>query len=545
MLGYRFCLHLLGLGPWPLRVESKLGSRRATDRDGDQHLVQTFPSVYAPSTEGDSALFEHLEFALRYEGVDLAALGAIFAHIDPSGIANWVQARPTGKYARKLGFLYEWLTGREVPLSSTLIAGPYEPILDGSVYFTGPAVNVGRWHVRNNLLGTPDWCPIVHRATLRGEPIGELNIAASLRDARAHVPPDVFERALSYAYLAETQASYAIEHDAPTPTQKHAFLRALQTAGDLPVSARLTPERLTELQELVFHGIMTFVTHGPRGDDTFIGGPGRMGLRRVDYPCPPGRAVEFLLQGLRDAAAGQLAAPGVAPVVFAGAVAFGFVFIHPLNDGNGRVHRFLIHEALVERGAVERGALIPVSATMLAQIRDYDAALRAYSRSVRVAAEEIAGVPFTLESTEPFSFPNYERVAPLYRYPVLTDQIAYLEKTIKLSIDENLLEESRFLVQFDHARSRIRDGLNLPAERLDLLIQLIHQNGGILSKTKRQRHFVDLSDTAVQAAEEAVKSAFPPESIARLRKHRAGDETSENALLFDAPPDDDWPGSTD
>ena len=80
-------------------------------------------------------------------------------------------------------------------------------------------------------------------------------------------------------------------------------------------------------------------------------------------------------------------------------------------------------------------------------------------------------------------------MAPLYRFPILTDQIAYLEKTIKLSIEENLLEESQFLVRFD--RARVGETANLPADRLDLLIQCIQQNGGVLSRTKRQRHFVD------------------------------------------------------
>lgn len=517
MLGYRFCLNQLGMDSWPLRVESRLGARRETAREGEQHLVQTFPPSYVPGAEGDALFFEHLEFALRYEGVDLAALAAILSEVDPARIAAWIAVHPSSKYARKLGFLYEWSTGRDIPLQATRIRGPYEPILDEEVYYTGVPVSVSRWHVRDNLLGTRDWCPLVHRTTLSGEPLGTLDVEAALREARAQVPPDVFERAISYAYLAETQASYAIEHDAPTPTQRHAFVRALQAAGSLPVSQRLAPDRLAELQELIFHGIPTFVIHGLRADDSFVGSTSRLGLRRVDYPCPPARAIELLLRGLRDTVADRLKAPGIPAVVFCGIVSFGFVFIHPLSDGNGRTHRFLIHEALMERGAVDRGALIPVSATMLAQIRDYDAALRSYSHAVRVAAEALAGTPLILESTEPFRFSGYERVAPLYRFPVLTDQVAYLEKTIKLSIQEDLVEESRFLLQFDRARGQISDTLNLPAARLDLLIQLIQQNGGSLSRTKRRRYFPDLSPKAVEAAEIAVRQAFSPELLRRLR----------------------------
>jgi hypothetical protein len=409
---------------------------------------------------------------------------------------------------RKLGFLYEWLTGEEVALGETSIAGAYEPVLDEEVYFTGHSQNVTRWHVRDNLPGTPAWCPTIHRTTLRNAPIGTLDVAAAFRDARERVPAEVFERALSYAYLAETQASYAIERDAPTPTQRHAFLRALQNAGDMAVSERLGEDELTELQGLVFKGVPTFVFHGLRTDDSFVGSSTGMGLRRLEYPCPPAQAVPALLQGLQAAAAARPTPQAVSPVIFAGAIAFAFVFIHPLNDGNGRIHRFLIHEALVERGAIERGALIPVSAIMLAHLEEYRSALRAYSEPVRIAAGALAAVPFTLEATERFEFRDFERVAPLYKYPVLTDQIAYLEKTIRQSIDEKLLEESRFLMRFDTARASISERLNLPAQRLDLLIQFIRQNGGTLSGTKRSSHFADLTDEAIIDAERAVNTAF-------------------------------------
>ena len=39
-------------------------------------------------------------------------------------------------------------------------------------------------------------------------------------------------------------------------------------------------------------------------------------------------------------------------------IAFGFVFIHPFLDGNGRIHRFLIHDMLTRDGIAEQGLVI-------------------------------------------------------------------------------------------------------------------------------------------------------------------------------------------
>src|SRR5437016_11915487 len=43
------------------------------------------------------------------------------------------------------------------------------------------------------------------------------------------------------------------------------------------------------------------------------------------------------------AVAGLIEAQAAHPIVVAACVSFGFVFAHPFYDGNGRLHRFLIH----------------------------------------------------------------------------------------------------------------------------------------------------------------------------------------------------------
>lgn len=524
MLGYRFCLHQLGLPQWPLRIESRIGRKRSIEQDGDSHRVHVYPPLQALPTEGETAVFAHLEFALRHEGVDLAALAAVCAGLDPQRLADWINGRPSGKYARKIGFLYEWLTGARLPVDATLIAGAYEPVLDEETYFTGPVINISRWHVRNNLPGVPEWCPTVHRETLSAVPVGTLDVSAELRAARAHIASELWEEVLKHAHLAEIHASYAIDEQTASADQEAACERALRTASDVPVAERLRNERLIELQGVIFKGTSAIVTYGLRRDDTFVGSTGRVGLRRVEYPCPAARAVGALLTGLQQSAAERLQAPSIPAVVFAGVVSFGFAFIHPLMEGNGRIHRFLVHAALGERGAREPDTLIPVSAAMLARPGDYGEALRAYSAAVRVTAEALAGVPYILDPTEPFSFARYERVAPLYRYPVLTDQVAYLEGALRHAIETGLIEEAHTVEHLAEVRAQLVGRLGLPEERVALLIRLIRRDGGILSNAERRAQFHDLSEEQLRHAQSAVSTVLPADQVRQVR------EAQEEAL---------------
>jgi hypothetical protein len=76
----------------------------------------TYPSAYDPGP----SLFAHLEFALKHEGVSLEILAALFRAAEGgpfvNGLCRHIQGRPTGQYTRRLWFLYEFLTGRQLPL---------------------------------------------------------------------------------------------------------------------------------------------------------------------------------------------------------------------------------------------------------------------------------------------------------------------------------------------------------------------------------------------------------------------------------------------
>ena len=53
---------------------------------------------------------------------------------------------------------------------------------------------------------------------------------------------------------------------------------------------------------------------------------------------------------------------GKSSLARAAVISFGFVYIHPMVDGNGRISRFLINDVLRRDGALPAPYIVPISA---------------------------------------------------------------------------------------------------------------------------------------------------------------------------------------
>lgn len=128
----------------------------------DGKTLETHPagSRQAPTLQA------HLTYALRQEGVHLEFLARLFDVLPQAELAPWLNSKRTGQYARRVGFLYEWLTGRQIAGVEAVTGGNYVDAIDPEAYFTAttPTRN-GRWRVRDNLPGNRDFCPLVRRTT--------------------------------------------------------------------------------------------------------------------------------------------------------------------------------------------------------------------------------------------------------------------------------------------------------------------------------------------------------------------------------------------
>ncbi len=239
---------------------------RALSATGERHrfLEEGGWRIYSPRHAPEASLEGHLTFALKYEGLDLAVLKRLFAATGPSPVAALVRAKPTGSCARRSWFLYEWLTGTRLDLPDA-DRGVYALIVDPDLQFAARAETSSRYRVKNNLPGTPAFCPMVHRTETLNRFIAT-DLCSHAQDAAAAVPSEMLSRTAAFLLLKESRASFAIEVEHPPPDRIQRWGRALGQAGQRPIDL----DEFLRLQSIVI-GDARFVSLGLRREGGFVG----------------------------------------------------------------------------------------------------------------------------------------------------------------------------------------------------------------------------------------------------------------------------------
>lgn len=227
------------------------------------------------------------------------------------------------------------------------------------------------------MLGLPTgFCPTIKKTNTIKKAL-ELDYPEMLRELSRNYSPDILNRANNYLYKKETRSSYQIEKEEPTPERIERYASLLSNAGKKDIIDLLSEESLVLLQNLIVD--QRFAATGFRDFQNYIGQTTWNYDEIIHYICPPPEFLPDLMKGLSNTA---IKMEGVSPIVRATAIAFGFVFIHPFEDGNGRIHRFIIHDLLSRDNFLPAGMIIPVSAHMVNNLKLYDEALEAYSKPI-------------------------------------------------------------------------------------------------------------------------------------------------------------------
>jgi hypothetical protein len=476
---------------------SYIGSNASIELTSKGNIEQVYGIKYSPA---DNTPLLHLEFSLKYDDLNLDFLKIIFRKIPDKEIKDYIENSPSGKYARKIGFLYEFLTGRQLALDKT-IKGNYTDLLDADSYIVGNTVKNDRWRINNNLLGTPAFCPVVRKTKILTELLTQ-NIPEKIEKLKKGFPPDIFRRAASYLYNKETRSSYEIEKEQPSPDRTEKFVSLLIKAGTAATTQLLDEARLVQLQTAIVDP--RFAATGFRDFQNYIGQslPGYQDF--IHYICPPPAFLPTLMEGLKQTAGKSI---GIYPEIRAAILAFGFVFIHPFEDGNGRLHRFLIHDILVHDGIVPQGMIIPISAHMLNNIKDYDHTLEKYSKPL------MQRIKYDKKEEGEVEILNTDEVEGYFRYPDLTDQCIYLVETIHATVKEDMPGELIFIQRYDEVKKAMQQIVDMPDKDINLMITFLHQNKGIFPKRRRNK-FEKITDQEINAMQTVFQEIFELKDVA-------------------------------
>jgi len=453
---------------------------------------------YIRSYDPGNSTLAQLVFALKYDGIDLDIFNKVFQQIKPEEIAAFVEETPSGRFARQLGFWYEELTGKEIPLRKK-VTGNYEDLLDPELYVTSPhGVKSARWRIRNNAIGGRRFLPLIRR-TSAIRAIEDTDWRGLIDETLKPFPPEVLCRALSYLYFKETKSSFAIEREEAGASRAEKFVAILHQAGGEPDP--LNEEVLVRLQNAIVDE--RYQEKGFRERQNYVGQTMAGFCEIIHTVGTPPNSLRDLMEGL---GAYYQAGMTMNPVLQAAAIAFPFVFIHPFEDGNGRIHRYLIHDVLA-RGQIGReGVLLPVSAEILLNLRAYDACLEQFSKPLMAVAS------YSLDEGGELTVHNPAEIEGFYRYPDLTAQCEFLALMLDRTIKQTIPQELHFLQKFDQTRVTIGEIVDMPDRKRESLLMRLYNNKGKLAQKRREGEFAELTNQEVTDIEAAFHDIFSAEA---------------------------------
>lgn len=470
--------------PLPLTL-SAIGARhKVYEQDGWR--------IYTPRHAPVATLEGQLVFALKYEGLDLCILKKLFEVVQPQALEAMIMAKPSSSYMRRVWFLYEWLLDATLNVPDAK-AGTYAEIVDAKLQYAVKGITSTRHRVRNNLPGTRDFCPLVRRTdALEHFVSAQLDLKA--KEVVGKISAGVLARTAAFLLLKDSKSSYAIEGEAPPQDRIQRWGKAIGEAGKHP----LDEDELLRLQRIVIGKDNRFIELGFRVEGGFVGEHEQ--ITRLPIPDHVSARHEDLSDLMRGLVAFDQQSGEVDPVITAAALAFGFVYIHPLEDGNGRIHRYLIHHVLAARSFSPRGLIFPVSAAILDRIDDYRRILETYSTRLLPLVE--------WRPTPKMNVEVLNDTGDYYRYFDATPHAEFLYECVQRTIEHDLPEEAAFLQRYDNFKARVEAIVEMPASTVDLLFNFLAQNEGVLSKRARTKEFAQLTEGEVGTIEEIYRDQF-------------------------------------
>ncbi len=449
--------------------------------------------VFTPKHQPKETLYKQLIFALKYEGVDLLVFKKLFEKLSTKEVLGLLQIEPTGQYSRKIWFLYEWLMNEKLNIPDLTIKQAI-PLLDEKLQYAIKGISSPRHRIINNLPGTREYCPLIKK-TEKLENYVSLDIAAKKSIYLKGIRKDVLQRTSSFLLLKDSKASFNIEGENPGNNRAMRWGRAIGQAGRKPLSS----EELIRLQQIVIEN-SRFLEMGFRKKGGFVGERDRTTLEPIpDHISAKQGDLEQLLEGLISTN-NILQEDAYDAVLAAATIAFGFVFIHPFVDGNGRLHRYIIHHILSKKEFTQQGIIFPVSASILDHISTYNTILESYSHPLLDYIRWKETADHNVEVTN--------ETIDFYRYFDVTKQAEFLYDCVQDTLVRVIPEEVKYLQQYDEFKRYLDNNFEMPDKMVAMLIHFLEQNEGVLSKRALKKEFSELKENEIYEIEGNYKNIF-------------------------------------
>ncbi|WP_218599218.1 Fic family protein [Polaribacter sp. NJDZ03] len=441
---------------------------------------KVFPTSYQP----EETLYKQLVFAIKYEGINLLLFKALFKVITKDQIKEILHIEPSGQYSRKIWFIYEWLQQEKIDVAIDLKKRKYIQLLDSNIQYTIKGEESARHKIINNLPGTVDFCPLIFK-TQKLENYINANLSSRKNTILNSIHKDILQRASSFLLLKDSKASFTIEGENPGNNRAMRWGKAIGQAGGKSLSIT----ELERLQQIVIEN-SRFIEMGLRKEGGFVGEHDRSSGEPIpDHISAKEQDIPKLLNGVIETNT-LLQDDSYDAVLAAATISFGFVFIHPFIDGNGRLHRYIMHHILAKKKFTQQGVIFPVSASILEHINDYKDVLESYSHPLLDY--------ITWKETENHNIKVTNNTIDFYRYFDATKQAEFLYDCVEDTLVRIIPEEVSYLQKYDEFKKYLDNHFEMPDKTVAILVRFLEQNEGILSKRALKKEFSVLEEIEIK-----------------------------------------------
>lgn len=467
LCGYANLIEQFDIKTIPLRVKAVASS--AVNKKLRQSNQLIVPERMAPPANSP---FDHVLFAMKHEGVNLAVLSEVLPKINKEELLAALYEMPSSAMLHKISFLWEYFTKDTIDFNCPNKG--YSTLFDGEKYITGPIEKNQKWKVAYNGIGPLSYCPTVEKTDLIKQGL-EKNILALTKKLFDEIGSEYLDRALNWAYLSETKGTYDLERENVGGDKAKNFMKLLRHVKD---ACSINESYLCDLQnEIVnnqFNHAFAF-----RSEQNWLAQGGSPSALSVTYIPPSPEVICDLMDGYMKMINGWNGF--VDPVISAAIASFGFVYLHPFMDGNGRLSRFLIHHQLSKSDLIGDGVILPISVALKKRESEYLEALKAFSAPARDLWDAVfsGGDPlydFTFYGTD-----------SVYRYWDATTQVEFFFDIAEHALNVHLREEVEYLLRFDEIERIVNDRFDIRNNDRMLLISVAMERNGELSKNIRRK----------------------------------------------------------